>query len=221
MDALILQKIQKDLKALLEEHVLRIDDNDDVKVSFLAPDSDFVSNLGSTPTVNCYLIGIEEDLLRRQSEPLRTQLKNDQKGRKVSAVSYEPRFVDISYMLTVWCQDKTSSAEIEHLLMGYLITGLGGSDFFPGAELSSPNVEPMPYGIRMMLFGSEYAGKISGQVWQAMGATPKPCLMLSLSVPIDVRNKSVRPVIETIEQTAKNTNPSHPDKTDSTLIQEQ
>jgi hypothetical protein len=195
MDALILQKIQKDLRALLEQHVLKLDAAGGVNISFLAPDKDFVASLGSTPTVNCYLIGIEEDKKRRQSDPLRSRL-NEKKTDRVA--SYDPRFVDISYMLTVWCRDKTNSAEIEHLLLGYLITGLGSSDFFPGVVLKQPQVEALRYGIRMNLFGSEYADKVSGQVWQAMGATPKPCLMLSLSVPIAVRDTSVLPIIKAL-----------------------
>ncbi|CAM3874627.1 hypothetical protein VA7868_02353 [Vibrio aerogenes CECT 7868] len=200
MDALILQKIQKDLRALLEQHVLKLDKAGGVNISFLAPDKDFIAALGSTPTVNCYLIGLAEDTKRRQSEPRRTRLNESKTSR---TAEYEPRFVDISYMITVWCRDKTSSAEIEHLLLGYLITGLGGSDFFPGPMLTAPHTDASLYGVRMQLFGSEYADKVSGQVWQAMGATPKPCLMLSLSVPVAVKNTAVLPVAKMLDRASE------------------
>lgn len=203
MDALTLSNIQHDLKNLLEKHVLKISEEDDIDVSFLAPDKDFIATLGATPMVNCYLIGVDEDKKRRQSEPGRSQL-NDSKTRRT--IQYEPKFVDISYMLTVWSRDKTNGAEIEHLMLGYLISGLGGSDFFPGVELQNPRSTPSLYGVRMTLFGSEYADKISGQVWQALGATPKPCLMLSLSVPIAVKDNIILPIITEIERAATNTN---------------
>lgn len=202
MDALILSHIQQDLKNLLINHVLNASEEDDIGVSFLAPDKDFIASLGASPMVNCYLIGIDEDKKRRQSEPPRTQL-NEKKTERTR--QYEPRFVDISYMLTVWSRDKTNGAEIEHLMLGYLLSGLGANDFFPGVELDNAKFTPSLYGVRMTLFGSEYAGKISGQVWQAMGATPKPCLMLSLSVPVSVRNQSILPIVSEIKRATSNT----------------
>ncbi|TDO96679.1 DUF4255 domain-containing protein [Marinomonas balearica] len=205
MDALALSNIQQDLKNLLINHILQAEEEDDIGVSFLAPDKDFIASLGASPMVNCYLIGVDEDKKRRQSEPPRSQL-NKEKTQRIR--QYEPRFVDISYMLTVWSRDKTNGAEIEHLMLGYLLSGLGASDFFPGVELDSPRYEAALYGVRMTLFGSEYADKVSGQVWQAMGATPKPCIMLSLSVPIDVRNERTLPIVTEIERATSNTAPN-------------
>ncbi len=206
MDELVLSNIQYDLKNLLTNHVLKSTEEDDIGVSFLAPDKDFIATLGASPMINCYLIGVDEDIKRRQSEPPRTQL-NKEKTQRIR--QYEPRFVDISYMITVWSRDKVNGAEIEHLILGYLLCGLGASDFFPGVTLTAPRYEPNMYGVRMTLFGSEYASKVSGQVWQAMGATPKPCLMLSLSVPIGVRNQATLPIVSGIERATSNTSPSH------------
>lgn len=210
MNQLVLQRLQRDLQTFIEKHILNLseDDASSVDVSFLAPDKEFVALLGANPTVNCYLIGVEEDKKRRQSEPLRSELKEiESEGgiEKVRALVYEPRFVDVTYMITVWSKDRESSAIVEHLLLGYLIVGLGGSDFFPGIEMENPELEHMLYGIRMTLFGSEYADKVSGQVWQAMGATPKPSLMLSLSVPMAVREETIRPVVKEIERSLNHT----------------
>lgn len=206
MDELVLSNIQYDLKNLLTNHVLKSTEEDDIGISFLAPDKGFIATLGASPVINCYLIGVDEDKKRRQSEPPRTQL-NKEKTQRIR--QYEPRFVDISYMITVWSLDKVHGAELEHLMLGYLLSGLGRSDFFPGVTLTNPRYVPNMYGVRMTLFGSEYAGKISGQVWQAMGATPKPCLMLSLSVPIEIRNQTTLPIVSGIERATSNTSPSH------------
>ena len=206
MDELVLSNIQYDLKNLLTNHVLKSTEEDGIGISFLAPDKDFIATLGASPMINCYLIGVDEDKKRRQSEPPRTQL-NKEKTQRIR--QYEPRFVDISYMITVWSRDKVNGAEIEHLMLGYLLSGLGASDFFPGVKLENPRYEANMYGVRMTLFGSEYAGKISGQVWQAMGATPKPCLMLSLSVPIALRNQTILPIVTGIERATSNTSPSN------------
>jgi len=206
MDELVLSNIQYDLKNLLTNHVLKSTEEDGIGISFLAPDKDFIATLGASPMINCYLIGVDEDKKRRQSEPPRTQL-NKEKTQRIR--QYEPRFVDISYMITVWSRDKVNGAEIEHLMLGYLLSGLGASDFFPGVKLTNPRYEANMYGVRMTLFGSEYAGKISGQVWQAMGATPKPCLMLSLSVPIALRNQTILPIVTGIERATSNTSPSN------------
>ena len=205
MDVLILKNLQHDLKALLEEHVLKKTSEDEIDVSFAAPDKEFISALGATPTINCYLIGVDEDKKRRQSEPLRTKLNGPTKQSSTEVIqTYKPRFIDVSYMLTVWSRDKNYGAEIEHLMLGYLICGLGAVDLFPGVKLSAPKIEPSLYGIRMQLFGSEYAEKISGQVWQAMGSTPKPCIMLSLSVPVGVREPVTRPIIREIDRATSN-----------------
>lgn len=210
MDALVFRNLQHDLKKLLQENIFTFSlDEDDtvdpINVSFLAPNKDFVASVENIPVVNCYMIGIEEDKKRRQSDPLRSQLSSD---NKTFTRFYEPRFVDISYMITVWTGDTKNEAEIEHLILGALINGLGRYDFFPINEISGAKLEESIYGIRMMLFGSEYADKISGQVWQAMGATPKPCLMLSFSIPVDVRAPTTPTIIEEIQNSYSNTNPS-------------
>ncbi|WP_298775826.1 Pvc16 family protein [uncultured Shewanella sp.] len=198
MDPLVLQKTQKALDSLIREKVFSLNPSaEELELSFIAPNSEFVAELGNSPVINCYLIAINEDKSRRRSEPMRTRLDETKTRRTLHK---EPRYVDISYMLTVWCKDKRGSAEIEHLLMGYLICGLGMFDFMPEDMLALHQFDPNPYGIRFTLFGSEYSDKISGQVWQAMGSTPKPSLMLSLSVPVAVHEPTHLPVIREIDR---------------------
>lgn len=200
MDPLILQKLQKALKFLISEKVLTLDKNNissEIELSFLAPSGEFVESLGSAPSINCYLVGLNEDKSRRKSESHRSRI-NDQQTQRVTRK--EPRFVDLTYMLTIWSKDKSGGAEIEHLIMGYLLCGLGLYDFLPQKYLDQYDLDIGPYGIHFSLFGSEYSDKISGQIWQAMGSTPKPCLMLSLSVPVEVHEPTHIPIVQEINR---------------------
>lgn len=205
MDPFVLHKIQQTLKSLIEGKVLgqNKDDDPDIILTFVAPDSDFVTELTGKPTINCYLIGLNEDLHRRRSEPMRSTINS---SKTQATVFSEPRYVDMTYMITVWSKDKSGSAEIEHMLMGYLVSGLGYFDFLPTDLQIKQELDIHPNGVRLTLFGSEYSDKISGQVWQAMGATPKPCLMLSLSVPVSVIEPQNHPVVEDIKRTLNKLN---------------
>lgn len=199
MDPLILSKVQQSLQTLIERRVL-VNDKDSeqgVEFSFVAPDSEFVAELSSRPRINAYLIGLTEDGHRRRSDPVRTVLNDEKTQRTIFA---EPRYVDMTYMLTVWSKDKVGSAMIEHLLLGYLISGLGYFDFLPEDIQKEVELDTKPFGVRLTLFGSEYADKVSGQVWQAMGSTPKPSLMLSLSVPVPIAEPGKRSAVRDIEQ---------------------
>ncbi|WP_428240544.1 Pvc16 family protein [Gynuella sp.] len=202
MDPLILHKVQQTLQALIERRVLALDNDSEreIELSFVAPDESFVSELSTRPVINCYLIGIAEDRSRRRSDPVRAVINNQ---KTESAIYQEPRYVDISYMLTVWSKDKTGSALIEHLLIGYLITGLGYFDFLPTELQQAFQLNTDPFGIRMTLFGSEHSEKVTGQVWQAMGSTPKPSLMLSLSIPVTIAEPGAVSVVREIDRAMK------------------
>lgn len=198
MDPQILQKVRKALETMILQEALnqKPGKKGGIQISFIAPNSDFVAELGTEPVINCYLIGVNEDKSRKKSEPYHTKLNKDK--TKVMLLK-EPRFVDISYMITIWCKDRKGSAEIEHLLIGYLISGLGKYDFLPDSYAEENNIDPGLYGIQFTLFGSENSEKVSGQVWQAMGSTPKPSLMLSLSVPVTIYPIEVLPAVQAIE----------------------
>ena len=204
MDRLILQKLQRALKKLIAKDGLGLssNDEDEIDVSFLAPNRDFTGKLGSKPTINCYLVGVTEDRLRRQSEPPRSVLNQ---AKTMRTMYKEPKFVDLTYMLTVWSLNVDKSAEIEHLLLSYLISGLGSYDYLPQELQDEESLAAEPYGIRVTLFGNENSEKISGQVWQALGSTPKPTVLLSLSVPVSVYIPTVVPVIQEIERTLSST----------------
>lgn len=200
MDRLILQKLQKALKKLISKDGLGLsaNNNEEIDISFLAPNRDFTSKLGSKPTVNCYLVGVTEDRLRRQSEPPRSVLNQ---SKTMRTLYKEPKFVDLTYMLTVWSLNTEKSAEIEHLLLSYIISGMGSYDYLPQEFQDDESLNAEPYGIRITLFGNENSEKISGQVWQALGSTPKPTVLLSLSVPVSVYVPTVIPVVQEIEKT--------------------
>ncbi|KZN57760.1 DUF4255 domain-containing protein [Pseudoalteromonas luteoviolacea] len=208
MDPKIVYKVQQALKTFINERILAVDldiesvQNTEIALSFVAPDKNFYDKtVSDEPTVNCYLIGIAEDVTRRQSEPPRTYLNTAQTHR---VYQKEPRFVSLTYMLTVWSKAEAGSAELEHLVLSYLLCGLGAYDFLPEEIVNSYGVEDKPYGIRTQLFGNEHSEKVSGQVWQALGSTPKPTLLLSLSVPVPVFTPDILPVIQEIETDMEN-----------------
>ncbi|MEM6406395.1 MAG: DUF4255 domain-containing protein [Pseudomonadota bacterium] len=203
MEPTILKKVRLALEALIRQEALQqtSQDTNKIQLSFIAPNADFVAGLGAEPVINCYLIGVTEDKNRRKSEPYNINLNTD---KTRTTLHREPRFVDITYMITVWSKDKQGSAEIEHLLIGYLISGLGKYDFLPDQYASKHQINPEPYGIRLTLFGSENSERISGHVWQAMGSTPKPSLMLSLSIPVDVHQPVKLPAVQAIQNSLRN-----------------
>ncbi|AOT08530.1 Pvc16 family protein [Pseudoalteromonas luteoviolacea] len=208
MDPKIVYNTQQALKTFLTERILSMSKGLDtelegeITLSFVAPDKAFYDKqVNDEPTVNCYLIGVAEDTTRRQSEPPRSYLNTAQTHR----VYYkEPRFVSLTYMLTVWSKAEAGSAELEHMVLSYLLCGLGAYDFLPEEILAMYGVEDKPYGIRTQLFGNEHSEKVSGHVWQALGSTPKPTLLLSLSVPVPVFTPDILPVIQDIETNMDN-----------------
>ena len=203
MDPRIFNKMKKVLSKMITKQVISYDadsssnTNGEVVLSFNAPSSDFVAELGSNPTISCYLIGMSEDVKRRASESHRSTMNA---AKTIRTIHSEPRFIDLSYMLTVWYKDKQGSPDVEHLILGYLVSGLGRFDYIPEEFLAEEEMDLSPFGIALKLFGNEHSDKINGQIWQAMGSTPKPCLMLSVSIPVDV-NEVVRiPIVQEIEK---------------------
>ncbi|WP_440056302.1 Pvc16 family protein (plasmid) [Pseudoalteromonas sp. T1lg65] len=201
MDPTLIYKVQQALKALLEQTVLPYSNNallglggSQTKLSFQAPDKAFFDKMVSDiPVINCYLIGISEDIQRRQSEPPRTQINFTQTHR---TRFIEPRFISLSYMMTVWSKDEEQGAEIEHLFLSHLIAGLGKFDFIPEDIMQAQQIDISPYGVRSQLFGNEHSEKITGQVWQALGSTPKPTVIYSLSLPMPVFEPVQLPIIK-------------------------
>ncbi|RJE76977.1 hypothetical protein CWB96_06360 [Pseudoalteromonas citrea] len=199
MDPTLVFKLQKALKTFINERILALTDgqvDQDVQLSFRVPDKSFFDKVvNNVPTVNCYLIGVGEDINRRQSEIPRMQVNDTQTG---SIYYKEPKFVTLTYMLTAWSKDDEKSAEVEHLILSYLLCGLGRYDFLPSEILNAHNIQLNPYGIRAQLFGNEQSDKVSGQVWQALGSSPKPTLLYSLSLPIPVFEPIELPIVREI-----------------------
>ncbi|MBE0370297.1 Pvc16 family protein [Pseudoalteromonas aurantia] len=204
MDPTLLYKLQQALHAFITERILAIDPTQQalsqpeqgVQLSFKAPDKAFFDKVVSDiPMVNCYLIGVSEDVARRQSEIPRMEVNDTQSG---SVYYKEPKFVTLTYMLTIWSKDEEKSAEIEHLILSYLLCGLGRYDFLPAEILNAHDIQLNPYGIRAQLFGNEQSDKVSGQVWQALGSSPKPTLLFSLSLPIPVFEPVELPIVREI-----------------------
>lgn len=204
MDPLILKKLQSALTQLIEQRILQLQPADQannlIELSFVAPNKTFIENLNTSTTVNCYLIALQEDKGRRHSDPRRKQ-RNERGTAFIT--EREPRFIEMHYMITVWCDDPVGSAELEHIVLGYLLSGLGAIDFMPEAILADQGMDIPRYGVRFTLFGSDQARDVGGQIWQALGTTPKPSLLLSLSLPIMVGEEQVLPISTALNNAIK------------------
>jgi len=200
MDPLIIKKTQLALKQLIEQRILLLQQqtlgDELISLSFEAPNKAFTGQLNTQTTINCYLFALREDKTRRQSDPKRKT--RNERGTAFIA-EREPRYVELHYMLTVWTQDEAGSAELEHIVLGYLLSGLGAIDFMPETILADQGLVAPHYGIRFTLFGSDQVQDVGGQIWQALGTTPKPSLMLSLSLPVQVAEQQILPITEALE----------------------
>ena len=210
MDGLILRKLQLAIKDIITSKVIDYDAADknvdtghgaDIHIDFSAPNKYFVDHITNETTINCYLISLHEDKERRFSSAAPRYKRDD----KTYINKREPRFVELHYMITVWCADQAATAEIEHALLGYLISGLGGFDFLPNDFLVNNDIDTLGQSVNFKLFGSSQSNEVSSQIWQALGTTPKPTLLLSVSLPVDIDSgHDVRRVEKVIPETGEN-----------------
>jgi len=209
MDASILQKIQESIKTLILEDGLLIEDAADasVDVSFVAPDSEFVGQLGNKPVVNCYLINMAMNTtMNRGGAPtLAPELQSDNSS---AIIKVAPKFVDLDYMITVWSKDEKGSSEIEHLLMGYIISGLGKFEYIPVDILKKHDINVGSAYVEFTLFGNATSRekKFSDNIWQTLGTVQKTSVALTVTAPVSVDNDQKVPVIKEINRILERTN---------------
>jgi len=201
MDASILQKIQSALNTLILEEALLIKSAEDasVDVSFIAPDAKFKETLGNKPVVNCYLVNVElNSTMSRTGSPTLTPKLNAEGSSHV--VQMAPKFVDMNYVLTFWSTDTKSSSEIEHLLIGYIISGLGKLENIPVDILKKHDIDVGTSQVEFTLFGNVTGKGLSDHIWQTMGSVHKPGIALTVTVPISVDNDRNLPALKQISR---------------------
>jgi len=201
MDASILQKIQSVLNTLILEEALLIKSAEDalIDVSFIAPDAKFRDTLGNNPVINCYLVNVEMNTtMNKTGAPTLTpQLQKDQ---SVHVVQIAPKFIDMNYVISFWSKDIKGASEIEHLLIGYIISGLGKFERIPVNILRQHDIDVGNSQVEFSLFGNTTSKGIADHIWQSMGSVHKASIALTVTVPISVDKDRNAPVIKEINR---------------------
>jgi hypothetical protein len=173
MEAAMIHDVDETLKALIRREVVN---GSGVEVSFEAPTKEWAAKR-TTPTVNCYLYDIREDVTRRDVvlEPVR-----DATGM-VSEFRKPPRRFKLSYLLTAW----TQRPEDEHRLLSALLGTFLKGDLLPPDLLSGTLADVGEPIIAAIALPPAEDRSIS-DVWTALGGELKPSLDLAIIAPYDV-----------------------------------
>jgi len=201
MDASILQKIQSVLNTLILEEALLIKSAEDasIDVSFSAPDTKFKDTLGNNPVINCYLVNVEENTtMNKSGSP--TLTPKLQKDQSFHVIQIAPKFIDMHYVISFWSKDIKGASEIEHLLMGYIISGLGKFERIPVNILKKHDIEVGSSQVEFTLFGNATGKGLSDHIWQSMGSIHKPSIALTVTVPVSIDKDRNAPVITEISR---------------------
>lgn len=146
-------------------------------VSFDPPDKDFTP---STPTVDLFLLDLQENRTLRDPSPLRERY-----GRVV--VDHRPPRVDCSYLVTTWsAQSGALKVEEEHRLLGRVLAWLAtfhvvDPRFLKGSLATPAQPTPPPLEVAQTREGVNL-----GQFWNALGVPPRPAFTLTVTIALPV-----------------------------------
>jgi len=171
LDATLATMLREDLKAHFQEQV---------QVSFAAPDNDFPPQSVTVPAVDLFLYDVRENLELRSNEVV---VQRDAAGR---LVQFQPPVrVDFSYLVTAWPSESQADPWTdEHRLLGAVMQCLLRHRTLPPALLQgalATQDPPVPV-------SSLQPGRLQsvGEFWQAMGGKPKAALHYTVTVAIDL-----------------------------------
>ena len=142
-------------------------------VSFDPPDKTFTP---STPTVDLFLLDLQENRTLRDPSPVRERV-----GRVV--VNHRPPRMDCSYLVTAWsAQSGALKVEEEHRLLGEVLLWLGkfpvvDARFLKGSLANPPQPTSPPLEVAQTREGVNL-----GQFWSALGVPPRPAFTLTVTV---------------------------------------
>jgi hypothetical protein len=165
----VIHEVDEGLRALLKRDVAR---GSDIEVVFDAPNTDWASRRGNTPTINVYLYDIREDTRRRTVGSI-----DSRTGGLVESRQRTPRFFRLSYIVTAW----TQRPEDEHRLLAAVLTSFLRYDVLPRDVLGALADGP-PVGMSMAMPPSE--DRSLSDVWSALGGELKPSLDLVLTAAV-------------------------------------
>jgi hypothetical protein len=180
---LVIHEVDEALRALLRRDVAR---GADIEVVLDAPNTDWASRRGNTPTINVYLYDIREDVRRRTVGSI-----DSRTGGLVESRQRTPRFFRLSYLVTAW----TQRPEDEHRLLASVLTSFLRYDVLPREVLGALADGP-PVGMSMAMPPSE--DRSLSDVWSALGGELKPSLdlVLTAAVAFEPTTEIAPPVLE-------------------------
>jgi hypothetical protein len=179
----VIHEVDEALRALLRRDVAR---GADIEVVFDAPNTDWASRRGNTPTINVYLYDIREDVRRRTVGSI-----DSRTGGLVESRQRTPRFFRLSYLVTAW----TQRPEDEHRLLASVLTSFLRYDVLP-RDVLGPLADGPPVGMSMAMPPTE--DRSLSDVWSALGGELKPSLdmVLTAAVAFDPVTDIAPPVLE-------------------------
>jgi len=163
-------------------------------ISFLAPDSEFVSKV-TLPAVDLFLYDIRENLELRN-----TQWVIDREDGK-STKKRAPVRVDCSYLITAWSgADAKSSAFDEHFLLSEVMKVLLRHPTIPEVLLQGNlrgQKPPLPS-------STLQPGRLQslGEFWQALGGKPKAALNYTVTIGV-VTDRALETELPVIDKMLK------------------
>jgi len=149
-----------------------------VEVSFAPPDQSLAGSVAGK-VISLFLYDVREDLELRASENLKFNTQPTA-GATTTSLKRPPVNVIYSYLITAWSPAGAYAESDEHYLLNKAIDILIGFPELPADLLqgSLAAMEPKP---RMMSLTPSHLGSL-GEIWGAMGNSPKPMVHLTVTL---------------------------------------
>lgn len=181
----VIHEVDESLRKLIERDAVH---GGDVEVVFEAPTKDWASRR-NTPTVDCYLYDIREDIKRRSVGV------SEQRGvdGRVESRQSPARYFKLAYLLTAW----TQRPEDEHRILSSLLTCFLRSAFIPQDCLMG-SLASLRIPVFVSIAQPPPENRQVSDVWSALGGELKPSLDLVISAPLEAgRHEPMGPPITT------------------------
>lgn len=158
-----------------------------VDITFAIPTRDWAASI-SRPTINFYLYDISENVKLRDSEFGRVRTDASERQR------LRPRRVDLKYVITAHFKSQLPELEAEEwqVLWRVLATLMRNTDW-PDA-LQPREAVSLGTFLQAQVASPEGAPRL-GEIWSALGASPRPSLHYVITVPIDLNIEFMRSLV--------------------------
>ena len=158
-----------------------------IDVTFAIPTRDWAASI-SRPTINFYLYDISENLKLRDSEFGR------QRGDVSERQRLRPRRIDLKYVITAHFKSQLPELEAEEwqVLWRVLATLMRNTDW-PDA-LQPQEAQFLETTLQAQVANPEGAPR-QGEIWSALGISPRPSLHYVLTVPLDLNIEFLKTLV--------------------------